>query len=109
MRRPGTHCTSRSTRVVFPVPDGADTMNSCPRVARASGTALLDILDLLPHTLELRLGVDDELGHVNAIGLRPDCVDLAIHLLQKEIQLATARLVGIGEDPPVSQMCAKSG
>ena len=41
--------TSRSTTVVLPVPDGADTMKSRP-AARS-----LDILHLLAHLLELGL------------------------------------------------------
>ena len=50
MRRLGSTCTSRSTSVVLPVPDGAETMNSSP--PRGS---LFDILDLLAHPLELGL------------------------------------------------------
>ena len=50
----GTMCTRRSTSVVFPVPDGADTINSRPR---RPGTSF-DILDLLPHLLELGLRGD---------------------------------------------------
>ena len=54
-RRSGICATSRSTTVVLPAPDGADTTNSRPR------RPLLDILHLLAHLLELRLDADDEL------------------------------------------------
>ena len=52
----GHTSTSRSTTVVLPVPDGAETTNSRPRRA----AALLDILHLLADALELGLGGDDE-------------------------------------------------
>src|SRR5690349_21311829 len=86
--------------VVFPVPEGAETTNSSPR----SGGRLLDILDLLPYALELGLGGDDDLGGARALGLGPDGVDLAVHLLHEEVELAPAGLVAAGERAPVLEM-----
>src|SRR5882762_2773333 len=88
MQRLGITWTSRSTSVVLPVPDGADTMKSSPRLAGETGARLFDILHLLAHLLELRLRVDDQLGHAEAVGLGADRVHLAVHLLQQEIELA---------------------
>jgi len=73
-QRFGIRWTSFSTSVVFPVPDGAETMNSRPR--------LLNILHLLAHLLELRLCVDDQLRDAQSVGFRPDGVHLTVHLLQ---------------------------
>src|SRR5437764_1323877 len=108
MRKLGTICTSRSTSVVLPVPDGAETMNSSPR-GRAASVALLDILDLLAHLLELRLGRDDEFRNPQAVGLRADRVDLAVHLLEQEIELASARLVAVAERAPVGHVSPEAG
>src|SRR5688572_31313313 len=102
MCRFGRPCTSLSTNVVLPVPDGAETMNSRPR-------ALLDILDLLTHLLELGFRVDDQFRDVEAIGLRAKCVHFTVHLLDQEIQLAPARLLAVGERLPVRQVRAKAG
>src|SRR5512134_63542 len=107
MRKLGTRCTSRSTRVVLPVPEGAETINSRPP-ALSAVEGLFDILDLLAHSLELRLGVDDEFRDAEAIGLGADGVDLAVHLLQQKIQLAAARLVAIDQHGPVCQMCPEA-
>src|SRR5215212_7781871 len=98
-------CTSRSTSVVLPVPDGADTMKSSPR-SRAASRASLNILDLLAHLLEFRLRVDDQLRHVQAIGFRTDGVHLAVHLLQQEIELAAARLGAARERIPMREVRA---
>src|SRR5688572_3683071 len=112
----GTFCASRSTSVVFPVPDGAETMNNWPRREAATGPlpaapsawpGLFDILDLLAHLLEFGLGVDDQLRDAETVGLRADGVDLAVHLLQQEIELAPARLRALGERHPVRQMGAE--
>src|SRR5438552_947343 len=83
----GVCSTSRSTSVVLPAPDGAETMKSSPRRPEP----LLDILDLLAHLLELRLRGDHELGHAQTVGLRAHRVDLAVHLLQQKVELAPAR------------------
>src|SRR5688572_25300012 len=107
MCRLGTSCTSRSTRVVLPVPDGAETMNSRPR--RAAAAPLLDILNLLPHLLEFGLGVDDQLRNAEAVGLRADGVDLPVHLLEQEIELPAAWLGTVGQRRPVREVAAESG
>src|SRR5678815_999486 len=105
MRKLGTRCTSRSTIVVLPVPDGAETMNSSPSPPRTRpGDGLFDILDLLAHPLELRLGVDDEFRHAQAVGLGADGVDLPVHLLEQKIELAAARLVAVHERGPMRQV-----
>src|SRR5207249_2975898 len=54
--------------------------------------SLFDILHLLADLLELRLHSDDLLGHHRVADLRPDGVDLAVHLLQQEIQAPPHRL-----------------
>src|SRR3954468_8877585 len=102
MHRFGIFLTSCSTMVVLPVREGADTMNSSPRLAGCAGASwpLFDILDLLAHLLELRLRVDDQLGDAQAVGLRSNRVDLAVHLLQQEIELAPARFGALGERIP---------
>src|SRR4030095_5490558 len=98
----GQTSTSRSTTVVLPVADGADTTNNRPR----DGDALLDILDLLAHALELRLGRNHELDRLAAFNLRPDGIDLAIHLLDEKIQLAATRLGPGGQLAPVVEVPA---
>src|SRR5687768_3074659 len=117
MCRCGTSCASRSTSVVLPVPDGAETMNSRPRRCAADGpwsagalaeAGLLDILDLLAHLFEFGLGVDDQLRDAQAVGLRTDGVDFAVHLLQEEIELAPAGLGSTGQRGPVRQVGAET-
>src|SRR3954470_17596733 len=101
MRSRGTCPTSRSTSVVLPAPEGAETMNSRPREP-----GLLGILNLLAHFLELGLGRDDDLGDLQPVRLRPHRVDLAVHFLQQEIELAAARLGALGERIPVRDVAA---
>src|SRR5947199_10527001 len=91
----------RSTSVVLPAPDGAETMKSRPR-------PLLGILDLLAHLLELRLRRDHELGHAQAVGFRAHRVDLAIPLLKEEVELAAARLRTVDERAPVRHVAAEA-
>src|SRR3954470_22278252 len=81
---------------------------SRPPEPRAEGPGSLDILDLLAHLLELRLRRDDQLGYTQAVGLRAHRVHLAIHLLQQEIELAAARLGGVGERGPVRHVTAEA-
>ena len=70
MRRFGTICTSRSHRVVLPVPDGADTMNSRPRRPGpvVAAAALLNVLHLLAQLFQLGLGGNDHFGHLQPVG-----------------------------------------
>src|SRR5437867_4630270 len=103
----GVCSTSRSTSVVLPAPDGADTMNSKPaRPEPVEG--LFDILDLLAHLLELRLRRDDELRDPEAVGLGAHRVHLAVHLLQQEVELAPARLRRVGQRDPMRHVAAKA-
>src|SRR5262245_56263659 len=78
-------------------------MNSSPRPPS------LDILDLLPHPLELGFRPDDELRPGHAVCLRPDRVDLAIHLLKQEVQLAAAGFAARRQRPPVLEVCPEPG
>ena len=48
-------------------------------------------------------------GHLQTVGLRADGVDLAVHLLQQEIELAPARLGGAGQRRPVREVAAEAG
>src|SRR5262245_24122566 len=98
----GVRSTSFSTTVVLPVPDGAETTKSRPRCP--CGAPLLDILDLLTHPLELRLHVHDDRRDLQPFRLRPDRVDLAVHLLQEEVELPAAGLRAVGEIAPVDQV-----
>src|SRR4029079_11336978 len=100
IRRFGSTCTSLSTSVVLPVPDGGDTMNSSPRRSVA-------IVDLLPHPFELRLGLDDQLRDAQAVGLRSNRVDFAVHFLEQAIQLAGARRRAPDERVPMRQVAAE--
>ena len=75
---PSSPCNSSRVSVwisvVLPVPDGAERMNSSPRlmgertVTRAGG-CLLDVLDLLTHLLTEHLGVDHRAGELRIAGL----------------------------------------
>src|SRR4051794_25791776 len=76
--------------VVFPAPDGPETMNSVP-----SGWKLLDILDLLADALDLGLQFYDEAADGRGARLRAHGVDLAEHLLREEIELLAGRLAPV--------------
>src|SRR5829696_7860917 len=112
--------TRRSTTVVFPVPDGAETTNSRPRRVPAgsgrsapdgdavSGPPLLDILDLFPHLLEFGLERHDQLRHRRAFGLGPGRIHLAIHFLKQEVQFTAAGLRRDRQGLPVLEMTAET-
>src|SRR5436190_21491729 len=68
----------------------------------------LDILDLLPHLLQLGFERYDQFRHAQSLRLRSKRVHLAIHLLEKEIELAAARLCRVGQRAPVLQMRAEA-
>jgi hypothetical protein len=74
---------------------------------RAPGRELFDILDLLPHPLELRLHRDDERRHVISGRLGGDGIRLAIHLLNQEVQFAAARFRRFRERLPVCEVAAE--
>src|SRR5690606_22303816 len=101
MTTPGTTCTRRSTTVVLPVPDGADTTYRRPP---ASAAVLLDILDLLAHLLQLCLGRHDEFRHSCAFGLGAYCIHLAVHFLQQKVEFAPHGLLAVHHVPPMAGM-----
>src|SRR5215210_7434885 len=68
--------------VVFPAPDGPETMNKVP-----SEWKLLDILYLFADPLELRFQFYDKGPDRRRARLRAHGVDLAEHLLRQEIEL----------------------
>src|ERR1043165_1309814 len=74
-------------RVVFPAPDGPETMNNVP-----SGWKLLDILYLFADALELRFQFYDKGPDRRRARLRAHGVDLAQHLLRKKVELLARRL-----------------
>src|SRR5215213_3327065 len=73
--------------VVFPAPDGPETMNNVP-----SGWKLLDILYLFANALELRFQFYDKGPDDRRARLRAHGVDLAQHLLREEVELLPRRL-----------------
>src|SRR5262245_29706176 len=81
-------------------PEGLDGVAERPEGVEGS----LDILNLLSHPLELRLGVDDQLRHAESVGLRSDGIDLAVHFLQQEVELAAARFGRLDQHRPMAQM-----
>src|ERR1700694_325575 len=74
--------------VVFPAPDGPETMNNVP-----SGWKLLDILYLLSDALDLGFQFNHEHSNVGGARLRAHGVDLAEHLLREEVELLAGRLL----------------
>src|SRR3954447_140172 len=79
---------TRLISVVFPAPEGPDTMNSVP-----SGWKLLDILDLLADPLDLGFQFYNEAAEHRRARLRAHGVDLAQHLLGEEVELLAGRLL----------------
>src|SRR3990170_8094956 len=61
------------------------------------GPALFNILDLLAQALQFAFDGDDRARDLHVVGLRPDRVGLAPHLLQQELQFPAQRAVGGGE------------
>src|SRR5438477_10579728 len=78
---------TRLISVVFPAPEGPDTMNKVP-----SGWKLLDILHLLAYALDFGLQFYNDASHGRGARLRADGVDLAQHLLREEVELLAGRL-----------------
>src|SRR5512134_2564064 len=86
----GASCSrTRLISVVFPAPDGPETMNNVP-----SGWKLLDILDLLADTLDLRLQFYDKGADGRGARLRAHGIDLADHLLREKIEFLARRFLG---------------
>src|SRR5258707_14872344 len=76
--RPFTSANSRAVSVVFPAPDGDEMMSR-------SGFSL-DILDLLPDLLELRLDVHHEVRKLHILALRAQGIGFARHFLEQKLQ-----------------------
>src|SRR5215213_4847910 len=76
--------------VVFPAPDGPETMNSVP-----SEWKLLDILYLFADALELRFQFYDKRPDGRRARLRTHGVDLAEHLLGEEVELLARGLASL--------------
>src|SRR5580765_8037648 len=72
--------------VVFPAPDGPETMNNVP-----SGWKLLDILDLLADPLDLGFQFYNEGAQRRRARLRAHRVHFAQHLLRQKIELLPGR------------------
>src|SRR5215212_3900611 len=82
--------TTRLMRVVFPAPDGPDTMNKVP-----SEWKLLDILNLLADALDLGLQFYNHGPDVRRARLRAHGIDLPQHLLGEEVELLPGRLAAV--------------
>src|ERR1044071_10374283 len=87
----GISCSrTRLMSVVFPAPDGPETMNNVP-----SGWKLLDILDLLADALDFGFQFYDEGSDRRGARLRAHGVDLAQHLLREKVELLAGRLAAV--------------
>src|SRR5438270_13624266 len=78
---------TRLISVVFPAPEGPDTMNRVP-----SGWKLLDILYLLAYPLDLGFQFYNDGTQHRGARLGAHGVDLAQHLLREEVELLAGRL-----------------
>src|SRR5215813_5250689 len=84
----GASCSrTRLISVVFPAPEGPDTMNNVP-----SGWKLLDILHLFAYPLDLGFQFYNEGSQHRGARLRAHGVDLAQHLLREKVELFAGRL-----------------
>src|SRR5690242_17548227 len=93
---PSTSVRSWLTSVDFPEPEGAEIIKSMPairpRTRCSRGRCLLQILNLLPSLLDLRLHLESKLGNAQAVHaggaarLRQHRIRLAVQLLQQKIQ-----------------------
>src|SRR6059058_435717 len=83
----GSSCSrTRLMRVVFPAPDGPETMNNVP-----SGWKLLDILDLLADPLDLGFQFYNEGAQRRGARLRAHRVHFTQHFLRQKIELLARR------------------
>src|SRR5881398_3005808 len=83
----GSSCSrTRLMSVVFPAPDGPETMNNVP-----SGWKLLDILDLLADALDFGFQFYNEGAQRRGARLRAHRVHFAQHFLREEIELLPGR------------------
>src|SRR5215212_7641341 len=79
---------TRLMSVVFPAPDGPDTMNKVP-----SGWKLLDILYLLANALDFGLQFYNDGSQPRGARLRAHRVHLAQHLLREKVELLAGGLL----------------
>src|SRR6266576_6235158 len=79
---------TRWISVVFPAPDGPDTMKRVP-----SGWKLLDILHLFAYPLDLGFQFYNDGSQHRGARLGAHGVDLAQHLLREEVELLASRLL----------------
>src|SRR3954468_1538650 len=87
----GSSCSrTRLMRVVFPAPDGPETINSVP-----SGWKLLDILDLLADPLDLGFQFYTEGAQRSRARLRAHRVHFAQHFLRQEIEFLPRRFSAV--------------
>src|SRR5437879_9214329 len=84
--RSGMHRRASRQSVVLPAPDGADTTNSVPRRPRRTPARLFKILHLLADLLQHALGGQRGLAHLEVVGLGGHRVDLAVQLLDQEVE-----------------------
>src|SRR5438270_9663969 len=83
----GSSCSrTRLMSVVFPAPDGPETMNNVP-----SGWKLLDILDLLADPLDLGFQFYNEGAQRRGARLRAHRVHFAQHFLRQKIKFFPRR------------------
>ena len=85
----------------FRAPEGAESTRSSP------GPRSLDILHLLPHALDLRLGAHHDGGDLCALRLRADGVHLAVHLLHEEVELPAGGLAASEERARLGEVAAE--
>ncbi len=67
---------------------------------------LFYVLNLFAQLLEVALEVNHEHGEFFVVGFRAQRVDLAIHLLKQEVELAPMGLLGLEE---IQVACANGG
>src|SRR5436189_560536 len=85
----GSSCSrTRLISVVFPAPEGPETMKRVP-----SGWKLLDILYLFADPLDLGFQFYNDGSQHRGARLRAHRVDLAQHLLREEVELLAGRLL----------------
>src|SRR6056297_587630 len=75
------------------------------RELRSFDVPLLNVLDLLPDPLELRLQLDHVLGQRGVVGLRADGIRLAPELLEQEIQAPPDRLSPVRARQDLAKLC----
>src|SRR3979411_116322 len=100
---PGFAATSLRASVVLPVPEGALRMSSSGLLFEVLAL-LFDILDLLPHALELGLEIHHHRRDAGVLRLGSDGVDLPVHLLHQELQLAAGRRIGADQPAQLLEM-----